>query len=51
MYCRKFPGGSLAKTPYSQYGGLGFDPWSDKQNPHATAMSWQAKAKDVAYHN
>ena len=25
---RDFPGGLVAKTPHSQYRGLGFDPWS-----------------------
>ena len=24
-----FPGGSVAKTPFSQYRGPGFDPWSN----------------------
>ena len=27
---RDFPGGPVAKTPHSQYRGLGFDPWSGK---------------------
>jgi len=25
---RDFPGGSVAKTPHSQYRGPGFNPWS-----------------------
>ena len=32
---RNFPGGPMAKTPCSQCGGPGFDPWSGNWIPHA----------------
>ena len=33
------PGGPVAKTPFSQCRGLGFDPWSWKWIPHATVKT------------
>ena len=35
-YSRDFLGGPGAKTLCSQCRGLGFDPWSGNQIPHAT---------------
>ena len=32
---RNFPGGPVAKTPCSQYRGLGFGPWSGNYISHA----------------
>ena len=40
-----FPGGSVAKTLSSQCWGLGFDPWSGNQIPHATTKSLHATTK------
>ena len=33
---RDFPGGPVAKTPYSQCRGPEFDPWSGNKITHAT---------------
>ena len=34
-----FPGGPVAKTPHSQCGGPGFNPWSGKEIPYATSKA------------
>ena len=41
-----FPGGPVAKTPYSQCRGPGFNPWSGNWIPHASTKSSHAAVKD-----
>ena len=42
-----FPGGPVAKTLPSQCRGLGFDPWSRNQIPHATTKYSNANSKQL----
>ena len=43
---RDFPGGLVAKTPYSQCRGPGFNLWSGNSIPHATINSSHTATKD-----
>ena len=43
-----FPGGPVAKTPSSQCGGPGFNPWSGNYIPHATTREPRCHREDPA---
>ena len=45
---RDFPGSPVGKTPSPQCKGLGFDPWSENQIPHAATEDPVCLNKDPA---
>ena len=46
---RDFPGGPVAKTPYSQCRGHRFNPWSENKIPHTATKTWWSQIKFFNY--